>query len=387
MKPTRIDIPEAQLDDLRRRIAATRWPEAYASPGWERGTPLGYLHELADHWQHRYDWRAAEHEINQYPQFTTDIDGAKVHFLHVTSPEPNARPLLLTHSWPGSIVEFLDMIGPLSNPRAHGADPTQAFHLVIPAIPGYGFSGPLHESGWTTRRVAGAWAELMRRLGYSSYLSAGGDWGSIISLDLARVDKEHVAGVHICWPTVPARDAVGLTGMSESELAELDQISMSWFNSELSAYLRLQTTRPWTLAYALSDSPVGQLSWIVEKFQEWNKAAKSPEDVIDQNRLLTNVSIQWFTNTAGSALQLYYESGMALGALFTPGAPSEPVEVPVGVAFFPQDPSPPFRAFGELERSTIQRWTAFEKGGHFGPMEQSGPFVADLRAFASDLRS
>jgi microsomal epoxide hydrolase len=387
MEKFRIDIPDDRLDELRTRIANTRWPRTNAGSGWERGTPLGYLRDLADYWRGGYDWRAAERQLNAYPQFTTEIDGATVHFLHVTSPEPGARPLLLTHSWPGSTVEFLDMIGPLADPRAHGGDPAQAFHLVIPSIPGYGFSGPLREVGWSTRRVATAWAELMNRLGYSSYLCAGGDWGSIISLDLARVDPSHVAGIHIAWPTVPAQDAVGLSGLSEADLATLDETSMSWFGSDRSPYLRLQSTRPQTLAYALNDSPVGQLSWFVEKFHEWNTAAKSPEDVIDRDRLLTNVSIYWLTDTAGSSLHMYYDSGMALGALFTPGAPNEPVELPVGVAYFKQDPAPPLRLFGGLESSTIRQWRTFDEGGHFGPLEQPGPFLDELRRFAQSLDS
>jgi microsomal epoxide hydrolase len=381
MKPFRIEIPDARLDDLRQRVAATRWPAAYSGPGWERGVPLGYLRELADYWHTQYDWRAAERLLNSHPQFTTEIDGVNVHFLHVTSPEPGARPLLLTHSWPGSIVEFLDMVSPLTDPRAHGHDPADAFHVVIPSLPGHGFSGPIEEPGWDVRRIAGALAELMHRLGYDSYFTGGGDWGSIISLELARLDPDHIAGVHLSWPTVPSRDAVELSTMSEADLAAMDQVSMTWFDSERSAYLRMQTTRPLTVAFGLSDSPAGQLAWIVEKFFEWNKLVKTPEDEVDRDRLLTNVSIYWLTGTMGSSLQLYYESGQQLGALFAPGVPTEPIRVPVGIAVFKQDPAPPFRIFADVELSTIKHWSVFDNGGHFGPMEHPEVFVGDLRAF------
>lgn len=385
MHPFRIEISDSQINDLNRRIAATRWPVAAAGSGWERGVPQKYLKELATYWHKEYSWRDAEQRLNQYPQFTTDIDGANIHFLHVTSEEPGARPLLLTHSWPGSIVEFMDMIGPLTNPREHGGDPANAFHLVIPSLPGFGFSGPIAEPGWDVRRVATAWAELMRLLGYDSYLTSGEDWGAVISLELGRVDAEHVSGVHVAWPTVPSRDVVGLAKMSESDLAQLDQVSMSWFDSELSGYLRIQTTRPLTISYGLADSPVGQLAWIAEKFREWNRSATTPDDVVERDRLLTNVSIYWFTGTAGSSTQMHYESAASLGALFTPGMQVDPIGVPVGIAFFRQDPAPPFRAFGGLDASTITQWTTFEKGGHFGPMEEPRAFVDDLRAFAWSL--
>lgn len=386
MQPFRIEIPDAKIDDLRQRISSTCWPAAFSGPGWERGVPLDYLKELATYWQTQFDWRAAERQLNAYPQFITQIDGVDVHFLHVTSPVPGARPLLLTHSWPGSIVEFLDMIGPLTDPAAHGGDPADAFHLVIPSLPGHGFSGPILEPGWDVKRIAGALVELMGRLGYESYFTGGGDWGSIISLEVARQDPEHVAGIHITWPTVPPRDAVELSGMSEADLAELDQVSMTWFDSERSAYLRMQTTRPLTVAFGLSDSPVGQLAWIVEKFFEWNKLVKTPEDLVARDRLLTNVSIYWLTGTMGSSLQLYYESGQSIGALFAPGVPSEPISVPIGVAVFKQDPAPPFRVFADVESSTIQHWSRLENGGHLGPMEQPQAFVADIQAFCRGRR-
>ncbi|MEV0694676.1 epoxide hydrolase family protein [Streptomyces sp. NPDC050388] len=384
MDPFRIDIPESQLADLHRRIASTRWPVTVSSPEWERGVPVGYLRELAGYWQSDYDWRAAERELNQYPQFTTEIDGANVHFLHIRSAEPDARPLLLTHGWPGSIVEFLDVIGPLTDPRAHGGDPADAFHLVIPSLPGHGFSGPITEPGWDVPRVARAWAELMRRLDYDSYVTAGGDWGSIISLELGRVAPRHVLGAHLTMLlTTPSGDPDELAGLSESDGARLAELGR--FDAEMSAYMRVQSTRPLTVGYGLNDSPAGQLAWIVEKFHEWNKAVKTPEEKVGRDRLLTNVSIYWLTGTATSSAQLYCESAAYLGALFTPGVSPEPVEVPIGVAVFQQDPALPIRAFAERDFGPIAHWTEYERGGHFAAMEQPELFVTDLRTFARSL--
>jgi microsomal epoxide hydrolase len=384
MRPFTVDIPESQLDDLRRRIDATRWPATESGPGWERGVPSGYLKELARYWRNDYDWRAAEREINRYPQFTTDIDGANIHFLHVRSAHPAARPLLLTHSWPGSIVEFLDVIGPLTDPTAHGGDPADACHLVIPSLPGHGFSGPELEQGWDVRRVANAWQELMRGLGYDSYVTAGGDWGSIISLELARVDPAHVAGVHLAFlATLPSGDPAEMAALGPGDLQRLDDLAR--FDREYTGHLKLQSTRPLTVSYGLTDSPVGQLAWIVEKFHDWNMSAKTPEDVVDRDRLLTNVSIYWLTATAGTAAQLYYESAAHLGAMFTPGVPPEPVDVPIAVAVFREEPASPIRALAERDFPTITRWTEYEKGGHFGPMEQPETFVADVRAFVRSL--
>lgn len=384
MQPFKVDISDSQLADLRSRIAATRWPVTESGSGWERGVPSEYLKELAHYWQTGYDWRAAEHELNQYDQFTTEIDGANIHFMHVTSTVPGARPLLLTHGWPGSIVEFLDMIGPLTDPAAHGGDPADAFHVVIPSLPGHGFSGPVLDDGWDLRRVANAWKELMSRLGYDSYVTAGGDWGSLVSLELARVDPGHVAGVHLAFlPTVPSGDPAEMATLTPADLERLQGLQR--FDQQMSGYMKVQSTRPLTVSYGLTDSPVGQLAWIVEKFREWNKSAKAPEDVVDRDRLLTNVSVYWLTATAGTSAQLYYESAAHLGALFTPGVPPEPVSAPIGVAVFLEDPAPPVRAFAERDYPTITRWTEFENGGHFGPMEQPEKFVADVRAFARSL--
>jgi pimeloyl-ACP methyl ester carboxylesterase len=385
MDPFRIEIPQADLDDLHRRLADTRWPDELPGVGWSRGVPLRYLKELAEYWRASYDWRAAEARLNQFPQFTTVIDGANVHLLDVRSPEPQALPLLLTHGWPGSVAEFLDVIGPLTDPGAHGGDPADAFHLVIPTIPGYGFSGPTGQTGWNFPRIANAWAELMRRLGYDRYAAQGGDVGALISLALAGLHPERVAGVHVNFLiTPPPDDRSQLAGLSESEQARLGR--MSRFVADLSGYMKLQSTRPQTLAYGLTDSPVGQLAWVVEKFREWTDSAKVPEDAVDRDQLLTNVMLYWLTATAGSSAQLYVDTAELLPTAAVPPSPPPPLTVPLGVAVFPHDIFLPIRRFADAAFPTIVHWTEFERGGHFAAMEQPDLFVGDLRAFARTLK-
>lgn len=385
MHPFHIQIPQADLDDLHRRLADTRWPAELPGVGWERGVPVAYLKELAEYWRTGYDWRAAEVRLNQYPQFVAEIDGARIHFLHVRSPEPDARPLLLTHGWPGSVVEFLDVIGPLTDPRAHGGDPADAFHLVIPSLPGYGFSGPTPELGWGLHRIARAWAELMNRLGYDSYAAQGGDWGSFISLEVARVAPEHVTGVHLNFLlAVPSGAPDELADLSPVDMARLGGLGR--FDAELSGYMRLQTTRPQTVSYGLHDSPVGQLAWIVEKFRDWTGPATVPEEAVDRDVLLTNVSIYWFTGTATSSAQLYYEAAGDLHATFTPGAQPAPVTVPIGVLVLGQDVAAPVRRLAERGYPTISHWTEFPRGGHFAALEQPETFIADVRAFCRSLK-
>ena len=381
MEPFRIEIPQADLDDLHRRLDSTRWPGELPGVGWSRGVPLGYLKELAEYWRTSYDWRAAEAQLNQFPQFTTVIDGANVHLLHVRSPEPQALPLLLTHGWPGSVAEFLDVIGPLTDPGAHGGDPADAFHLVIPTIPGYGFSGPTGQPGWNFARIATAWAELMRRLGYDRYAAQGGDVGALISLTLAGMHPEHLAGVHVNFLiTPPPGDPSQLAGLSEPEQARLGR--MSQFVAERSGYMKLQSTRPQTLAYGLTDSPVGQLAWVVEKFREWTDSAKVPEDAVDRDQLLTNVMLYWLTATAGSSAQLYVETAELLPIAAVPPPSPPPLTVPLGVAVFPHDIVLPIRRFADRAFPTIVQWTEFDRGGHFAAMEEPDLFVGDLRAFA-----
>jgi pimeloyl-ACP methyl ester carboxylesterase len=384
--PFRIEVPDAQLADLRRRIAATRWPANLSESGWERGVPTSYLRELAEYWRTEYDWRAVERRLNAYPQYVTEIDGTTVHFLHIVSKEPDACPVLLTHGWPGSVVEFLDVIGPLTDPRAYGGDPAKAFHLVVPSLPGYGFSGPVPERGWDVPRIARAWGELMHRLGYDSYVAAGGDWGSIVSLELARQDPAHVMGAHLSTVlTAPSGEAGELARLSESDSARL--ADLAHFHAEMSGYLVLQSSRPQTVSYGLTDSPVGQLAWIVEKFREWNRSVRTPDELVSRDLLLSNVTIYWLTRTAGTSAQLYFESAAYLSRFFTPGVPPEPVHVPIGVASFRQDSTPPIRAFAERDYPSITRWSELDGVGHFATMERPELFVADIQDFVGSLRA
>src|SRR5206468_6239271 len=248
----------------RRRLAGTRWPAELPGVGWERGVPAGYLRELADYWRTEFDWRAVERELNEIPQYTTEIDGATVHFLHVRSAEPAARPLLLTHGWPSSFVEYLDVLGPLTDPAAYGGDPADAFHVVVPSLPGFGFAGPTPEPGWDVTRIARAWAGLMDRLGYHRYLPQGSDFGAWITVALAALDAEHVAGAHVNFLiTPPPDDPARLAALTEDEARRVGRLGR--FVADESGYMKIQATRPVTLSYALTDSPVGQLAWIVEK--------------------------------------------------------------------------------------------------------------------------
>ncbi|MEJ2858222.1 MULTISPECIES: epoxide hydrolase family protein [unclassified Saccharothrix] len=377
MQPFMIDIPQADLDDLRDRIARTRWTTDLPGVGWSRGVPASYLKDLAEYWRDEYDWRVHEHELNKYPQFTTEIDGQNVHFLHVRSSEPDALPLVLTHGWPGSIVEFLHVIGPLTDPAAHGGDPADAFHLVIPSIPGSGFSGPTTEPGWDTNRVTRAFAELMDRLGYDRYGAQGGDTGAVISPGLGRLNPDKVVGVHVNGPTAfsPVDPAVALT---DAERARVERLE--YMRTEQSGYAMIQVTRPQTLAHALHDSPVGQLAWIVEKFKEWtDPAAELPEDAVDRDLLLTDVTLYWLTGTAGSSANSYYETAHA-GAW----AAGERSGVPTGVAVFPLDTS--IRHALDREHAIVH-WSEFDRGGHFAAMEAPDLLVDDVRASFRSLRA
>jgi epoxide hydrolase len=376
IRPFRIDIPQADLDDLRDRLARTRWPDELPGVGWTRGVPLGYLKELAGYWADGYDWPKQEARLNQFPQFTTTIDGQNIHFLHVRSPEPDALPLILTHGWPGSIVEFLNVIGPLTDPRAHRGDPADAFHLVIPSLPGYGLSGPTHQIGWTTDRVATAWAELMARLGYQRYGAQGGDWGAFVAPQLGRIDPDHLVGVHLNAATfgfIPFGpvDPEELASFTDAERARLERLNTSTAGPG-NGYFEVQATRPQTLAYALTDSPVGQLAWIVERFKEWTWAAEVPEDAVDRDQLLTNVMLYWLTGTARSSAELYYENTHAGFSGQQPGT------TPTGVAVFAGDYA--IRRYAE-RTNHIVHWTEFDRGGHFAAMEAPDLLVGDVRSF------
>ena len=382
IQPFTITIPEATVSDLHERLAHTRWPHQLPDVGWSRGVPLDYLKDLASYWRTGYDWRRYEARLNEFPQFTTEIDGQTIHFLHVRSPEPGALPLIITHGYPSSIVEFMNLIGPLTNPRAHGGDAASAFHVVAPSLPGFGFSTPVRETGWEINRTARAWAELMSRLGYKRYGAQGGDIGSGVAGELARIDPEHVVGVHI--NTDPT--AIALTGMpipgdpaelatlSEAERLSLDRLRH--LQKEGQGYLQIQSTRPQTLAYGLNDSPVGQLAWIAEKFKEWTNQASELPDGVDRDQLLTNISIYWFTGTGASAANFIYEAAHAAQDWSASSVPS-------GMAAFSADTT----TRGLIDPGHfIKHWSEFDRGGHFPAMEVPNLLVGDIQAFFRKLR-
>ncbi len=373
IRPFRVEVPNDQLADLKRRLEAVRWPDELPGGDAAYGIPLDRVRQLVTAWRDTYDWRAAERRFNSFPQFTTTIDGQNVYFLHVRSPEPGAVPLLLTHGWPGSVAEFLAVIGPLTDPAAHGGQAGDAFDVVIPAIPGFGFSGPTTEPGWDTERVARAWATLMARLGYERYGAQGGDWGSYIGRLLARVDAGHLIGLHVNFTvTPPDRDPAT---WDDETRAAVDKLAR--YRKDLSGYSKQQSTRPQTLAYGLSDSPAGLLAWIAEKFAEWS----APDSTIPDDDLLTTVMLYWLTNTAASSARLYWEAAHG-----SDRRPMERSEVPVGVAVFPDDMDAPIRALAE-RLDNVVHWTVQPRGGHFAALEQPDLFVDDVRAFFRGLRT
>jgi len=375
VSPFRIDIPQDQLDDLHARLADTHWPDELPDVGWTYGLPVSYLRDLAEHWRTAYVWREQEAALNQHPQFVTEIQGQRVHFLHVRSPEPDALPLLLIHGWPASFVEFLAVIGPLSDPRAHGGDPADAFHLVIPSPPGFAFSGPTRTPGEAgSERYAEVFAELMARLGYEAYGAQGGDLGSFVGPQLGRIDTDHVVGVH-------TNGLLTIGGWDEDTSAwdEPDQRRFARLQrfEEIGGYAAIQSTRPQTLAVGLHDSPAGLLAWIADVFHIFsNPAIERPDEAVDRDALLTNVTIYWLTRTLASSTRIYKESQQW-------GAPLESSGVPTGCALFPGDNT--IRAIAERQNNVVH-WTEHDRGGHFAAMEAPDLLVEDIRTFFRKVR-
>jgi pimeloyl-ACP methyl ester carboxylesterase len=376
IRPFRIDIPQADLNDLRGRLARTRWIDDLPGTGWERGVPSSYLQDLAAYWAAKFDWRAAEAELNEYPQFITTIDGQNVHFLHVRSARPDAMPLLLIHGWPGSPADFLGVIRALTDPQDADAP---AFHLVIPSLPGHGFSGPITEPGWNDGRVAAALAELMARLGYDRYGVHGGDHGAFLGPRIGRVDAGHVIGVHanalVTFPTGDPADMAALTDADKQRLAAMKQ-----YQDDGSAYMQLAGSRPNTIAQLLADSPAGQLGWIIEKYKEWtDQAHELPEQAIDRDKILTTVTIYWLTDTARSVANFYYER-FHDATMF---APRPKGTVPTGVAVFTTADFA-IRRFAEKAHN-ITHWSEFYSGGHFPALEVPALLAGDIREFFHSL--
>lgn len=377
--PFKVDIPRADLNDLHDRLRRTRWIDELPGTGWERGVPSPYLKELAAYWVESFDWRAAEAKLNEYPQATTVIDGQNLHFVHVRSSRADAIPLLLIHGWPGSVLDFLDLVDPLTDPTGHGATQAPAFHVVIPSLPGHAFSGPITEPGWNDGRVAAALTQLMARLGYSRYGVQGGDHGAFIGPQIGRHDADHVIGVHVnALVSFPTSDGADMAALSKSEQRRL--AAMKEFQDSGSAYMQLAGTRPNTIAQLLADSPAGQLGWIVEKYKEWtDHAHELPEQAIDRDRILATVSIYWLTDTARSVVNFYYERFHDVTML----APRPRGTVPTGVAVFSAGDYA-IRSFAEKAHN-ITHWSEFDSGGHFPALEVPDLLLGDIRTFYSSL--
>ena len=386
VRPFRIEVPEEAITDLRRRIADTRWPERETVSDLSQGAPLAKVQELVQYWGSSYDWRKVEAKLNALPQFVTSIDGVDIQFAHVRSPHPDAMPLIITHGWPGSIIELLKVVGPLTDPTAHGGRAEDAFHLVLPSLPDYGFSGKPRDTGWDAIHIASAWTELMRRLGYDHYVSQGGDWGAIISHVMAIQAPEGLLGIHVNMPaTVPAAIAkvlsnsdpmpLGLTNEEQKAFASLDS-----FYKSGSAYSAIMMTRPQTLGYGLSDSPAGLAAWIYDKFAAWTDSGGVPEVVLSLDEMLDDISLYWFSNSGTSAARLYWEvaGGNPFNAL--------DISIPVGVTVFPGEIYQAPRSWAEQNYHRLTYWNEVAKGGHFAAFEQPEIFTNEVRAAFRTLR-
>jgi pimeloyl-ACP methyl ester carboxylesterase len=370
IRPFHLEIPQAQLDDLAGRIDRTRWPERETVDDWSQGVPLDALRALVDYWRQGYDWRACEARLNALGQYMTEVDGLDIHFLHVRSPHEGARPLILTHGWPGSVVEFLAAIPLLTDPVAHGGEARDAFHCVVPSLPGYGFSGKPDRTGWNAPRVARAWAGLMERLGYDRWYAQGGDWGAIVTACLGHQAPKGLAGIHLNMPTARPT-AEDRDDPDEDVLAALKagKHYMDWD----SGYSKIQATRPQTIGYGLVDSPVALAGWIYEKMWAWTDNAGRPEDALSRDTILDNVMLYWLPATGASAARMYWESFSMIGR--TGG-----VEVPTAVSTFPREITKAPRKWAERMLRNIVYWNAAERGGHFAAWEQPDLFAREVRA-------
>jgi microsomal epoxide hydrolase len=381
VEPFEIRVPDAVLDDLRERLARTRWPDQIPGSGWDYGTDLAYLKELCAYWRHGFDWRAQEARLNRFDHFRTGIDGQPLHFVHQRSPEPGALPLVVTHGWPGSVAEFTKIIGPLADPAAHGGDPRDAFHVVCPSIPGYAFSGPTRTRGWDIERVATGLATLMARLGYDRYGAQGGDWGAVATTYLGILDPRHVAGIHLNMVIAgpPPGDADPMQGVTPEEQQAL--AAMAEFQKHETGYQQIQGTRPQTLGVGLNDSPAGLAAWIVEKFRAWSDCGGDVESRFTKDELLTNLTIYWATQTINSSVRLYCETMRGGRWGFTRSR----VGVPTGCAIFPKEVMRPPRRWAEAQYD-VRRWTRMPAGGHFAALEEPEALVGEIRAFFRELR-
>ncbi len=377
IEPFRVAVDETQLEDLRSRLARTRFPDQIPGTEWEAGIPIAYLRELVDYWLEGYDWRREEARLNQFEQCSTRIDGQSIHFIHVRSPHENALPLLLSHGWPGSVVEFLDVIPRLTDPPAYGGRAADAFHVVAPSLPGYGFSEPPRTRGWDVRRIAAAFIVLMDRLDYGRYGAQGGDWGAHVTTRIGVLDPAHCAAIHLNMPIgVRPAEPGALTDEEQSDLADMRR-----FISQESAYANEQGTKPQTVGVGLNDSPAGLLAWIVEKFRAWSDCDGHPEHSFTREQLLTNVMIYWLTETSTSSARLYWETNQS--GVLTEKLPF--IDVPTGVARYPKEVLRWPRSWVE-QQYNVTHWATMPHGGHFAAMEQPELFAADLQDFFRTVR-
>jgi pimeloyl-ACP methyl ester carboxylesterase len=370
IEPFQIDIRGEQIEDLRDRLRRTRWPDPAPVDDWSQGVPLAYLQDLSRYWAESYDWKLRQERLNSFSQYRTDIDGLGVHFVHVRSPHADALPLVVTHGWPGSVVEFLEAIELLTDPPDGG----YAFHVVAPSLPGYGFSDKPTVTGWGVERTARAWAALMARLGYDRYGAQGGDWGAMVTTSIGQQDPDHVVGIHLNM-------VIGFPGSDDGEMTEQEQAAMAsvtaYMNTD-SGYSKQQSTRPQTLGYGLADSPGGQCAWILEKFWSWSDTAGDPVGVLGADRILDNVMLYWLPDTGASSARMYWES-------FS-NPPFGPVSVPTGASVFPKEIFRASRRWAARQYSDIRYWGEPKVGGHFAAFEQPALFVDEVRNFFRTVR-
>jgi pimeloyl-ACP methyl ester carboxylesterase len=375
--PFSVHVPQAALDDLKKRLATARWPAKEPVADWSQGVPLAKAQALIEYWGTRYDWRRVETTLNGLPQFRTQIDGLGIHFIHAPSKHANALPIILTHGWPGSIIEFLQIISPMVDPTAHGGKAEEAFHVVIPSLPGFGFSDKPTQPGWGLPRIADTWAGIMRRLGYNRYVAQGGDFGAGVTSWMAKQRPSGLAAIHLNLPILfppPPPPAGGYTAAEQAALAQLVK-----YGSDGSAYASIQGTRPQTLGYGLADSPVGQAMWIYEKFQAWSDNKGDPAEAISVDHMLDDITLYWLTDTAASSARLYYES-------FAKEFVRAPLDLPVAVSIFKGDLFTPPKVWGDQTYSKLFYWNEVAKGGHFAALEQPELFVAELRKCFAQVR-
>ena len=376
IRPFHVAIPDQEIDDLKQRLARTRWPDAETVPDWSQGVRLDSARSLVAAWQHEYDWRRFEAALNAYPQFLTTIDGLDIHFLHVRSKDPDALPLLLTHGWPSTIADFLGLVGRLTDPVAFGGDVADSFDVVIPSLPGFGFSGKPTEAGWNASRIARAWAELMRRLGYARWAAHGGDWGAVVTTELGAMQPEGLLGIHLSTPYAFPDPIPGT--LTPEERRAVDGLAL--YSGPLGGSNHVQGTKPETVGFALADSPAGQAAWIYEKFQSKTDNQGLAEDALSTDAILDTISLNWFTNSAASSARIYWENRTA-----TMAGPK--LTLPVAVTVFPRDIPRLPRTWIEEKYSNLIHFGEAERGGHFAALEQPEILVAELRAGLRSLRA